>query len=513
MERSEKTPADYSVLIKGLPKDITIYELQEFMNEELTRLNVDPMLVKIYLIYDVKEYLALYAKKREVYEHKCQLTEKYNHVMGKIGTADAKQRNNLEKKANSVFEEISETENTFETIEAEIERYEESFKIIVENLKKEETVEQVDVPKQVKFSGKCIITLNNNNSASTLTNHYKLNCRESMLYRIQELLKLDSSYRKMYKGHIIKISKAPDPTDIIFGNMGSHNMVTIKNRIMVTLVMASLILLTFIILAFGKKLFNESKVNSRNPLIWSFYASLSVAFFNSILGRLVRYFSLDERYSKQSSYYYYVARRITIVYVGNMIITTLLANVASFYLIAQPTAETYEGIHLNFVGLVNDFFFINATNSFIGILFTFFDYRYIARLIKKWYITKFKLVTQAEANMCYENQPIDMALKYSHAYRLLLFTAAVSPLIPNAVIISIGVMIIIYFVDKYLFVRRLMCQYKLGYALSERMLRMLNVYPVLMSFSNLMIMYLFTYLDPFHSLLLIIFLNSISISL
>jgi hypothetical protein len=81
-----------------------------------------------------------------------------------------------------------------------------------------------------------------------------------------------------------------------------------------------------------------------------------------------------------------------------------------------------------------------------------------------------------------------MALKYSHAFRLLLFTAAVSPLIPNAVLISIGVMIIIYFVDKYVFLRRLMCQYKLGYALSEKMMRMLNLYPVLMSFSNLMIM-------------------------
>lgn len=67
--------------------------------------------------------------------------------------------------------------------------------------------------------------------------------------------------------------------------------------------------------------------------MWSFFASLSVAFFNSILGRLVRHFSLDERYGKQSSYYYYVARRITVVYLGNMIITTLLANVVSFYLI------------------------------------------------------------------------------------------------------------------------------------------------------------------------------------
>jgi hypothetical protein len=28
----EDEPADYSVLLKGLPKDITLYDIQEFMN-------------------------------------------------------------------------------------------------------------------------------------------------------------------------------------------------------------------------------------------------------------------------------------------------------------------------------------------------------------------------------------------------------------------------------------------------------------------------------------------------
>ena len=81
-----------------------------------------------------------------------------------------------------------------------------------------------------------------------------------------------------------------------------------------------------------------------------------------------------------------------------------------------------------------------------------------------------------------------MAYKYSHGYRLLIFTAAVAPFIPNALLASIGVMILIYFVDKYLFLRRWMCQYKLGYALSARMLRILNMYPLFLSFSNFMIM-------------------------
>lgn len=81
-----------------------------------------------------------------------------------------------------------------------------------------------------------------------------------------------------------------------------------------------------------------------------------------------------------------------------------------------------------------------------------------------------------------------MAYKYSHGYRLFLFTAAVSPFIPNALLISIGVALLIYVVDKYLFLRRWMCQYKLGYALSARMLRILNMYPLFLAFSNWMLM-------------------------
>lgn len=32
VEKQEKSPSDYSILIKGLPHDITVYELSHFMN-------------------------------------------------------------------------------------------------------------------------------------------------------------------------------------------------------------------------------------------------------------------------------------------------------------------------------------------------------------------------------------------------------------------------------------------------------------------------------------------------
>ena len=50
---------------------------------------------------------------------------------------------------------------------------------------------------------------------------------------------------------------------------------------------------------------------------------------------------------------------------------------------------------------MNDFFFINATNSLLAIIFVFFDYRYAYRVLKRWYISSHKQVTQAEANLAF----------------------------------------------------------------------------------------------------------------
>jgi hypothetical protein len=78
-----------------------------------------------------------------------------------------------------------------------------------------------------------------------------------------------------------------------------------------------------------------------------------------------------------------------------MILASVMANYASFYILAKPAPTIYPGIELNFIGLMNDFFFINATNSLLAIIFVFFDYRYGYRLLKRLYITKYKHVTQS----------------------------------------------------------------------------------------------------------------------
>ena len=59
--------SDFSVMLKGLPKDITIYEIQKFVEDKLTYLgSEDNTIIKIYVIYNLKTVYSLYAKKRQL---------------------------------------------------------------------------------------------------------------------------------------------------------------------------------------------------------------------------------------------------------------------------------------------------------------------------------------------------------------------------------------------------------------------------------------------------------------
>jgi hypothetical protein len=84
---------------------------------------------------------------------------------------------------------------------------------------------------------------------------------------------------------------------------------------------------------------------------------------------------------------------------------------------------------------------------------------------------------------------MDMAQRYGHVFRCVLFTAIASPIIPNSLLISIAVLILMYWNDKYLMLRRYTCQYKLGYTLPCKMLEVLDIYPLLMVISNTLLMY------------------------
>jgi hypothetical protein len=64
--------------------------------------------VKIYLIYDGKQYLQLYDRQLQVYDHKCSLEEKYRKMMLNAGMVKLEKRVAYMRKCENILEEIGE---------------------------------------------------------------------------------------------------------------------------------------------------------------------------------------------------------------------------------------------------------------------------------------------------------------------------------------------------------------------------------------------------------------------
>ena len=65
MNKNKNSAADYSFIIKGLPSDITITEIQKYVEDKLLFTGApDVDVIKIYLIYNFKEYLKLLQNKQ-----------------------------------------------------------------------------------------------------------------------------------------------------------------------------------------------------------------------------------------------------------------------------------------------------------------------------------------------------------------------------------------------------------------------------------------------------------------
>lgn len=93
--------------------------------------------------------------------------------------------------------------------------------------------------------------------------------------------------------------------------------------------------------------------------------------------------------------------KMVAIFQVNMLITTFVANVASFYLIKEDK-PTFAVFPLNFESFLFDVFFLIVTNPVITVFMTLFDHRHIRSLIKKYRISNGWIgVSQAEANVSF----------------------------------------------------------------------------------------------------------------
>jgi putative effector of murein hydrolase LrgA (UPF0299 family) len=80
-----------------------------------------------------------------------------------------------------------------------------------------------------------------------------------------------------------------------------------------------------------------------------------------------------------------------------------------------------------------------------------------------------------------------MALRYANVVKVMFFTAAVSPLLPIGLPLSLFGLLILYWVDKYLLLRRYVSKHYMDKQLANAMMNLLPSYTLIFSSSNLFI--------------------------
>ena len=280
----------------------------------------------------------------------------------------------------------------------------------------------------------------------------------------------------LYEGHYIKVSKAPEPSDIQWENLSASSKIKAIRRFTTLIVASILIVIGFTGLFLLKKklksleqMTSTSDIGEYVSIVVSLLGALFVAITNTILGIFIRKFARYEKHKTHTSYFVTVGKRITAALVSNMIVTTTLANVFHSSKL-NNWSSFYE---LSVTGLFYDVFFLFITNSYMSSIFNYFDFVWGFKLYRRYKAIKSGSeckLTQRDAHSLFEGHPVDMALRFANVNKTLIFTGFFIPYIPLGLVFSMIGFVIVYWIDKYLLLRRYVCANRLSFDLPKAML-------------------------------------------
>ena len=174
-------------------------------------------------------------------------------------------------------------------------------------------------------------------------------------------------------------------TDVTWENIGLRGEQS--KKILMLMLIALLMVATFVAILFFKKWIK--KVSTGYHEVFVIFLNLCiatvVAIFNSIEGIVIRAFARKELYPYQSKFFKIVAKRLSYVFFTNMVLTTFFANFLFFF---ESSEKSKLFLPIDYAGLVNDFFVLFLTNSYMSSIFNYLDIFYGIKLLKRRRITR-----------------------------------------------------------------------------------------------------------------------------
>jgi len=435
------TPADFTLQLKGIPKEgATEEELKQWLEDQGDEMH--PLkVVKICKAYEISGYIRDLRLKQE-------LTEKKNDARANQEEVDG---------------ELRAVENRLQEA-------------------KKEGLKQTDIAFAIFVQ-------------ASHADFVKKKFEKSKFEKLLEIAKVLRKARDHFKGSRILLRRAPEPTDILWENLGSSVLEKFTKRMLISLATILLVAGGFafvVALSWAQILVVE---NSGEDSAWieilNVLISIVVTAMDPIIGITVGKLVSHQKFSTCTGYYTAVAENLAISQFMNTALTTLFAKVvismqlnSSANLVKDLKLADFYGSS----GVVRTAFFVFITNSFVNPIVTIFDPPFLLKKVlrrKALKDGKNNNLTQAEANDIFEGMDFGIDWRYGYMVETMLYVAFYAPVMPMALVMTLVGLVISYWTEKYVFLKNCLLPNSLSSQLQECMIEYLEWVGFMFALGNL----------------------------
>ncbi|CAD8108585.1 unnamed protein product [Paramecium sonneborni] len=450
------SPSDFTAIMNNLPKnDYNEKELkialEQYCKEFDPRNNYE--VVKINIAYDIAQYVD---KGRQKIQLEKQL-EKSSY-------------NNREK----LLKQIKEISKQQQKIEEEI-----------ENGSYQKTT-------QIAF-----ITFQTKKQLQNLLEQTKLSYWERLMIVLKSIIKKKDGRGFYLKHHYIEISRAPEPDDVFWENCGTDEYNHLKRRILSWFVILFLLGISLCTL-YGLNVFQNQffLTSENNQFLMKTISSLSKSLIITIVDGLIYYFitklANQERHVTKTHQDTSMAEKLSYVQFINSCLLVIIINViGTYYQYSKQDKHLFNLAVQQQGGIADDILYVSGTNALLVPLSAYFNIFYLIKKLKQMRIEKNTDLNQIEANKLFEGPQVSFYDQYAYLCKTTWLTLFFAPIIPISILFGLIGLILYYWIQKYLLLRRNCKPPFQSSHLDREMLSLLDLSPLLLSTMQFLIDYSF----------------------
>ena len=297
--------------------------------------------------------------------------------------------------------------------------------------------------------------------------------------------------RWKFKRKVLSVSRAPEPSELIWENLSVKPFNKFCRRLFTVIcTLALLLALCFVLFQIKTFQYNihekldEGDVSTMRVRSMSIMMGLIIIFVARVIAISVRVFSSIEKHFSWTGYHMAVANKLIFATSLNSIVVLLVVNliVPSQFPVAIPGINRSDNtvpLYKDY-GLASDLFWLLCTDAIVSPLTYYLSPLYLAKLCKRRSVKNtakkgLVSITQGEANQIWENPPVDMAQRYANYMKTLMIIFVFAPIFPVGLLIGSISMLLQYWMDKYLLLRRHARPPQLGPKISDNIMRCMPI--------------------------------------